>query len=141
LGKTLRSAPARQIAQLQRRQWPAPAGLTRRRWRRPPGAFARGSAMSSSVVLPGSAFHLLGAPRPGHHRAGELSADERRLPIDLTLMLRAEPVGRVHPTGDLDLVAHWSRTAGLRVSGQDAVTRRLTVSGEADRLAELFGVR
>jgi kumamolisin len=97
--------------------------------------------MSSSVVLPGSAFHMLGAPRPGHHRAGELTAGERRLPIDLTLMLRPEPVGPAHPAGDQDLVTHWAQTAGLQVTGEDPVTHRLTVSGEADRLAGLFGVR
>jgi hypothetical protein len=50
--------------------------------------------MSSSVVLPGSAFHMLGAPRPGHHRAGELSTGELKQDIDLTLMLRPDPTAR-----------------------------------------------
>lgn len=96
--------------------------------------------MSSSVVLPGSAFDMLGAPRPGHHRAGVLSAGERHREIDLTLMLRPHPAGG-HPSTDHDVVAHWTNSAGLRVTDEDPVTRRLTITGETDHLAGLFGVR
>jgi kumamolisin len=84
---------------------------------------------------------MLGAPRPGHHRAGELSTGELKQHIDLTLMLRSDLTARGHPTAHRDLVARWASNAGVQVTGEDAVTRRLTVSGEADRLAGLFGVR
>src|SRR6202008_4172695 len=118
--------------------------------------------------LPGSAFHLIDRPRPGHHRARPLTEGERRQPIELTVLLRerrdaptvqqslawqqaAGPRARhLDPSeaearheasaGDPHPGSAWARAAGVAVTGENRAARHVTVRAPAARLAELFGV-
>jgi kumamolisin len=124
--------------------------------------------MSYSVPLPGSAFHLIDRPRPGHHRARPLTEWERRQPIELTLLLRERRDAPTVPQSlawqqaagararhfepsdaaarhdaspaDRDRLAAWARSAGVPVTGENRPARHVTVRAPAARLGELFGV-
>lgn len=125
--------------------------------------------MSYSVPLPGSAFHLIDRPRPGHQRARPLTDLERRQPIELTLLLRerldaptvqqslawqqaaGDRARHLEVDGaysrhqasatDRDRVAAWARSAGVVVTGENRAARHVTVRAPAARFAELFGVQ
>ncbi|MBV8195646.1 MAG: hypothetical protein JOY80_08970, partial [Candidatus Dormibacteraeota bacterium] len=119
--------------------------------------------MTHSVPLPGSDFHALDRPHPGHQRARQLTPREAQSPIDLTVMLRERPgsptveqsltwLGALGRSGedipfqhgfsraDRDRVVAWARANGVQVLAEDATTRRLTLRAPGARAASLFGV-
>jgi kumamolisin len=122
-----------------------------------------------SVPLPGSAFHQLDRPRPGHRRTRGLTAAEWHQPLELTVMLRERPgapsiqqsLAWLHTAAprvrhfsvdqlrgqhawahaDRERVTSWARQNALRVVSEDPATRRITLRGPTGRLGELFGVQ
>ena len=122
-----------------------------------------------SVPLPGSAYHQLDRPRPGHRRTRGLTVAEWHQPLELTVMLRERPgAPSVHQSldwwhaaaprarhfsvdqlrgqhawahADRERVTSWARHHELRVVGEDPATRRITLRGRTGRLGELFGVQ
>ncbi len=121
------------------------------------------------VPLPGSAFHQLDRPRPGHRRTRGLSVAEWHQPLELTVMVRERPgapsvqqsLEWLHAAAprqryfsvdqlrgqhawshaDRERVTSWARRNELRVVSEDPATRRITLRGRTGRLGELFGVQ
>jgi kumamolisin len=125
--------------------------------------------MPDSVALRGSAYHPAGGTRPGHRRLRKLDEAELQADAGVTLMLRERTAGPTtaqslawmeslpdpsarhmdinqltarhgfDPT-DRDRVGRWATAAGLRVTGEDAATRRVMLRGSAAKLSNAFEV-
>ena len=125
--------------------------------------------MPDSVPLRGSASHPAGGARPGHRRLRKLTDAELHADAGVTLLLRERISGPTtaqslawlqslpDPSArhldisqltarhgfdvtDRDRVVRWATAAGLKVTGEDAATRRVMLRGSVEQLARLFEV-
>ena len=125
--------------------------------------------MPDFVALLGSAYHPAGGTRPGHRGLRKLNEAEMRADAGVTLLLRERSGGPTtaqslawlqslpdagarhldihqlrarhgYDPADRDRVVRWITAAGLRVSGEDAATRRLMLRGSIEQLARAFEV-
>jgi kumamolisin len=125
--------------------------------------------MPDSVPLRGSAYHPAGGTRPGHRSLRKLTEAELHADAGVTLMLREPTSGPTtaqslawlqslpspnarhldiaqltarhgFDTADRDRVVRWATAAGLHVTGEDAVTRRVMLRGRVEQLSRVFEV-
>src|SRR5579884_1172358 len=131
--------------------------------------FSETIAMSHLVPLLGSAYHPPGSPRAGHRRIGQLTTQQRREDIEVSVYMRERgdgpsvqqslawlaaqpPAARRHLDGqrlrdqhgyapaDRDRLVRWAQESGLCVTGDNPALRRVTLRGPAEKLGQLFGV-